>query len=62
VAAVAAGFGASWQTLHRRFAERSAARVWAELYRILLDELGARGELVWPRCAIDSVSVRAVKG
>jgi transposase len=55
-------FGASWQTVHRRFTEWSAARVWAKLYRIMLDELGARGELDWSRCAIDSVSVRAVKG
>lgn len=55
-------FGASWQTVHRRFAEWSAARVWAKLYRILLDELGARGELDWSRCAIDSISLRAAKG
>ncbi|MFD0479936.1 IS5 family transposase [Nonomuraea thailandensis] len=55
-------FGASWQTVHRRFTEWSAARVWAKLYRVLLDELGARGELDWSRCAIDSVSVRAMKG
>ncbi|MGJ6964948.1 IS5 family transposase [Streptosporangium sp. G11] len=55
-------FGASWQTVNRRFAEWSAARVWAKLYRIILDELGARGELDWSRCAIDSVSVRAMKG
>ncbi|GAA3424593.1 hypothetical protein GCM10018953_17760 [Streptosporangium nondiastaticum] len=54
--------GASWRTVHRRFAEWSAARVWAEPYRILLDELGARGELDRSRYAIDSVSVRAVKG
>lgn len=31
-------------------------------YRVLLDDSGARGELDWPRCAIDPVSVRAVKG
>jgi transposase len=55
-------FDASWQTVHRRFTEWSAARVWAKLHRILLDELGAAGELDWSRCAIDSVSVRAVKG
>ncbi|MGV9600738.1 IS5 family transposase [Streptosporangium sandarakinum] len=54
-------FDASWQTVHRRFAEWSAARVWAKLYRITLDELGARGELDWSRCAIDSVSLRAIK-
>ncbi len=44
-------FGASCQTVHRRFPEWSAARVWAKLYRILLDELGARGEPDWSRCA-----------
>jgi transposase len=55
-------FGASWQTVYRRFAEWSAARVWAKLYRVIVDELGARGELDWSRCAIDSVSVRATKG
>lgn len=27
--------------------------------RVLLDELGRRGELGWSRCAIDSVGVRA---
>ncbi|GAA0388393.1 hypothetical protein GCM10009530_44350 [Microbispora corallina] len=42
-------FGASWQTVHRRFAEWSAARVWAKLCRILLDDLGSRGELNWSR-------------
>lgn len=35
--------GASWQTVRRRFAKWGAARVWAKLYRIHLDELGARG-------------------
>jgi len=54
-------FGASWQTVYRRFAEWSAARVCAKLYRVLLDELGAGGELDWSRCAIDSVAVRATK-
>lgn len=31
-------------------------RVWARLHRVVLDALGARGELDWSRCAIDSVS------
>ncbi|AGS69885.1 transposase DDE domain protein [Streptomyces collinus Tu 365] len=31
-----------------------------QLHRLTLDELGARGELDWSRCAIDSVSVRAL--
>jgi transposase len=55
-------FDASWQTVYRRFAEWSSARVWAKLHRVILDELGARGELDWSRCAIDSVSVRAAEG
>lgn len=55
-------FGASWQTVYRRFAEWSSARVRARPHRVILDELGAGGELDWSRCAIDSVSVRAAKG
>ncbi|WBY24786.1 IS5 family transposase (plasmid) [Streptomyces goshikiensis] len=50
------------QTVYRRFAQWSRARVWARLHRVILDELGARGELDWSRCAIDSVSLRAAKG
>ncbi len=49
-------------TVYRRFAQWSRDRVWARLHRVILDELGARGELDWSRCAIDSVSVRAAKG
>ncbi|MEU7429141.1 IS5 family transposase [Streptomyces sp. NPDC040750] len=55
-------FGARWQTVYRRFAQWSRERVWARLHRVILDELGAQRELDWSRCAIDSVSVRAVKG
>ncbi|MFD4793229.1 IS5 family transposase [Streptomyces anulatus] len=47
---------------HRRFTHWTEARVWAKLHRLVLDELGARGELDWSRCAIDSVSLRAAKG
>jgi hypothetical protein len=43
---------------YRRFAQRSRDRFWARLHRVILDELGARGELDWSRCAIDSVSLR----
>ena len=56
-----ASFGPSGATAHRRFAEWTKARVWAKLYRLVLDELGARGELDWSRCAIDSVNMRALK-
>jgi Transposase and inactivated derivatives len=55
-------FGPSGPTAHRRFSEWSRARVWAKLHRLLLDELGARGDLDWSRCAIDSVNMRALKG
>jgi transposase len=55
-------FGSSWQMVYRRFAQRSRARVWGRLHHVILDELGALGELDWSRCAIDSVSMRAAKG
>ncbi len=55
-------FGPSGPTAHRRFTEWSRARVWAKLHRLVLDELGSRGELDWSRCAIDSVNLRALKG
>ncbi|MER6405756.1 IS5 family transposase [Streptomyces viridosporus] len=55
-------FGPSGPTAHRRFTEWSAARVWAKLHRLILDELGSCGELDWSRCAIDSVNLRATKG
>ena len=54
-------FGPSGPTAHRRFAEWSRARVWAKLYRVVLDELGSRGKLDWSRCAVDSVNMRALK-
>ncbi|MFE6872441.1 IS5 family transposase [Kitasatospora sp. NPDC057692] len=54
-------FGPSGPTAHRRFTEWSKARVWAKLHRVVLDELGSRGELDWSRCAVDSVNMRALK-
>ncbi|CAM5481013.1 IS5 family transposase [Streptomyces californicus] len=54
-------FGPSWSTVYRRFTEWSQARVRAKLHRLVLDELGARGDLDWSRCAIDSVNVRTLK-
>ncbi|GAP47044.1 transposase [Streptomyces azureus] len=36
--------------------------VGGKLHRLVLDKLGARGELDWSRCAIDSVNMRAMKG
>ncbi len=54
-------FGPSGATAHRRFTEWTEARVWAKLHRLVLDELGAHGKLDWSRCAIDSVTMRAMK-
>ena len=58
----ASAFGPSGATAHRRFTEWTKARVWAKLHRLVLDELGSRGDLDWSRCAIDSVNMRALKG
>lgn len=56
------GFGPSGPTAHRQFTEWSRARVRGKLHLLVLDELGARGELDWSRCAVDSVIMRALKG
>lgn len=50
--------GSAWPTVHRRFARWSKDRFSARLYRVILDELGARGELDWSRFSVDSVGVR----
>jgi transposase len=55
-------FGPAWPTVYQRFARWSQARVWTRLHQVVLDALGARRELDWSRCAIDSVSIRAAKG
>lgn len=55
-----ASFGPSGATAHRRFAEWNQARVWGKLHRLVLDQIGSRGELDWSRCAIDSVNMRAL--
>ena len=55
-------FGLSGPTAHRRSTEWRRTRVWAKLHRLVLDELGFRGELDWSRCAVDSVDMRALKG
>ncbi|WP_354006214.1 transposase [Streptomyces sp. NBC_00094] len=49
-------FGPAWPTVYRRFARWSKDRVWARLHRVILDELGAQGDLDWSRFAIGSVS------
>src|SRR5699024_12674115 len=55
-------FGLSGPTAHRRFAEWTRARVWAKLHRLVLDELGPRGELDGSGCAIDSVNIDRTSG
>lgn len=37
---------------YRRFARWGRARIWARLHRVILDELGAQGQLGWSQCAI----------
>ncbi|MEU9047654.1 MULTISPECIES: IS5 family transposase [unclassified Kitasatospora] len=52
--------GAPWQSAHRRFTAWTAARVWAKLYHVVPDELGAGGELDRSRAAIDPASIHAL--
>jgi transposase len=59
-------FGPSGPTAHRRFAEWSRARVWAELQRLLRDEpaadgRAAGGEQAWSRYAVDAVAARVAE-
>ncbi|CAL9523168.1 hypothetical protein SUDANB6_03896 [Streptomyces sp. enrichment culture] len=56
-----ASFGPPGATAHRRFTEWTKARVRAKLHRLVLDELGFRGELDWSRCGIYSIDTRALK-
>lgn len=44
-------FGPPGPTAHRRFTECSRARVWGKLHHLVLDELGAHGELDADRSA-----------
>lgn len=48
-------FGPSGQTVYRRFAQWSRARVWARLHRMVLDELGARGGASWTGRGVRSI-------
>ena len=61
-AALPASFGVSTPTAHRRFTEWVNADVFGRLHQLLLDILGATGQIDWSRAALDSMSVRAVKG
>jgi hypothetical protein len=57
-----ASFGVSTPTAHRRFSEWVDADVFGRLHQLLLDILGSTGQIDWSRAAVDSLSVRAVKG
>jgi transposase len=61
-AALPASFGVSTPTAHRRFSEWANADVFGRLHQLLLDILGVTGQIDWSRAAVDSLSVRAVKG
>ncbi|GAA2439753.1 hypothetical protein GCM10010433_45740 [Streptomyces pulveraceus] len=54
-------FGPCRKTVYRRLAQWSRDRVRARLHRVILDGLGAQGELDRSRCAIGSVSVGATE-
>ncbi len=58
-----AAFGCgSKSTCWRRFAEWAHAGVFDRLHELLLDELGAAGQLDWSRASVDSFALRAVRG
>jgi transposase len=52
----------SGSTCWRRFSEWTAAGVWPQLHRKLLDCLGRAGNIDLSRVVVDSASVRAKKG
>ena len=57
-----AAFGVSGSSCWRRFSEWTAAGVWPDLHRRLLDRLGRLGGVDLSYVVVDSQSVRAVKG
>ena len=52
----------SGMTCWRRLRDWTAAGVWDELHRALLERLHEAGKLDWSRAVIDSASVRAAFG
>lgn len=58
---LAAEFGVSPATAHRRFTAWTSAGLWPRLHKAVLDELGARGG-GWGSAIIDSAAVRAKEG
>ncbi len=57
-----AAFGASGSSCWRRLRDWTAAGVWPDLHRRLLNRLGRAGGVDLGRVVADSQSVRAVKG
>ena len=57
-----AAFGVSGSSCWRRFSEWTAAGVWPEVHRRLLNRLGKAGGIDLQHMVVDSQSVRAVKG
>lgn len=55
-------FGLSGMTAWRRLEQWTRAGVFEHLQRVLLKELGQRGQVDFIRASIDSASVRASKG
>ena len=55
-------FGVSGSSCWRRFSEWTAAGVWPELHRRLLNRLGRAGGVDLKRVVVDSQSVRALRG
>jgi transposase len=55
-------FGLSGMTAWRRLEQWARAGVFEQLQRVLLNELGQRGQVDFSRASIDSASVRASKG
>jgi transposase len=55
-------FGVSGSSCWRRFREWTAAGVWPEVHRRLLNRLGKEGGIDLQHAVVDSQSVRAVKG
>jgi transposase len=55
-------FGLSGMTAWRRLEQWTRAGVFEQLQRVLLNELGQRGQVDFSRVSIDSSTVRASKG
>jgi transposase len=58
----AEAFGASGSSCWRRFSQWTAAGVWPQLHRRLLNRLGKAGGVSLDRVVVDSQSVRALRG